>query len=117
MCTPNAEGRHCDQCRVSSLLFGTVVLLDVILCIPPQPGYYDLSSGCQPCDCNLGGSESPVCDQNSPIAQCPCKPNIRFVTCSAPNLGYYFKLLDSIVFEAEEASFPQVQSTLNYVTC
>ncbi len=73
-----------------------------------QAGYFDLSSGCRSCNCNLGGSENSVCDQNSPVAQCPCKPNVDSVRCTTPSSGYFFKQLDSILFEAEDASFPTV---------
>ena len=76
------------------------------LCL--QPGFYDLSMGCLPCDCNLGGSESAVCDQSSPVAQCPCRPNIDSTTCTSPLPGYYFRPLDYILFEAEGATLTEV---------
>ena len=61
-----------------------------------------------PCECNIAGSESLVCDQDSPNGQCPCKPNIDSTRCTAPVPGYYFKFLDDIIFEAEDADFSEV---------
>ena len=73
-----------------------------------QPGFYDITSGCLPCDCNQGGSVSPVCDQSSDNAQCPCIPNVESTTCRLPATGYYSKALDDILFEAEDATLSGV---------
>ena len=79
-----------------------------LLCMHLQPGFYDVSRGCHPCGCNLGGSESTICNQSTVDAQCPCKPNIDSITCTAPLPGYFFRPLDFILFEAEEAELSQV---------
>ena len=76
---------------------------------PLQDGFFDLANGfCRPCACNIAGSESQVCDQDSPVAQCPCRPNIDSSTCTAPLPGFFFRAVDEIRFEAEEAEFSQV---------
>lgn len=77
-----------------------------------QANFFDLSSGCRSCNCNMVGSESSECDQNSPVAQCPCRPKVDSIRCNTPIPGYYFKPLDSILFEAEEAAFSNVCSML-----
>lgn len=108
VCTERAEGQQCDRCKVNRIiiLYMEKFILDCICQF--QPGFYDLSSGCLSCNCNLGGSNSSVCDQNSPEAQCPCKPNIESILCSSPVAGYYFKQLDNLVIEAEESAFEDV---------
>lgn len=73
-----------------------------------QDGFYDISAGCLPCNCNQGGSTSQICDQNSANAQCPCIPNVESTTCRMPAEGYYSKALDEIIFEAEEATLAGV---------
>ena len=73
-----------------------------------QDGFYDISAGCLPCECNQGGSTSQICDQNSANAQCPCISNVESTTCRMPAAGYYSKALDEIIFEAEEATLAGV---------
>ena len=73
-----------------------------------QPGFYDLSAGCLPCQCNLGGSLTPICDQSSNNAQCPCIPNVGSTTCRVPEADFYSKALDDILFEAEETTLTEV---------
>ena len=89
-----------ESCNLLSLL----LLLTLIL----QPGFYDISAGCLPCQCNQGGSLSQICDQSSNNAQCPCIPNVELTTCHRPAAEYYSKTLDDIIFEAEAASSTEV---------
>ena len=94
--------------HVRSQLGFSVAYATKLLCMHLQPGFYDVSRDCLPCGCNLGGSESTICNQSTVDAQCPCKPNIDSITCTAPLLGYFFRPLDFILFEAEEAELSQV---------
>lgn len=73
-----------------------------------QDGFYDISAGCLPCECNQGGSTSQVCDQNSANAQCPCIPDVESTTCRMPVAGYYSRALDDLIFEAEKATLAGV---------
>lgn len=82
-----------------------------------QDGFYDLSAGCRPCECNQGGSTSQTCDQDSPNAQCPCLPNVELTTCRIPAVGYFSKALDEIIFEAEEAILEGVCCKIVIVIC
>ena len=58
--------------------------------------------GCQPCDCNLGGSSSTLCDINS--GQCFCQPGLTGRTCSDIIPGYFFPSIDYLLYEAEYAA-------------
>ena len=80
-----------------------------------QPGFYDITAGCLPCQCNQGGSLSQVCDQSSNDAQCPCIPNVESTTCRVPTAGNFSKALDDIIFEAEEAILAGVNITPNAI--
>lgn len=83
-----------------------------ILLLSLQPGFYDTTSGCRPCECNQGGSVSQICDQTSNNAQCPCIPFVELTTCRMPVDGNFSKALDDIIFEAEEGTLTGV-----YVIC
>ena len=69
-----------------------------------QPGSYDLSSGCIPCQCNVGGSVSQVCERDSSNGQCRCKPNVQGTLCTAPTPGFFFTTLDTFLVEAEDVT-------------
>ena len=71
-----------------------------------------LNSGCsKECQCNEFGSLNVSCD---PImGQCYCKDNIVGLLCSKAADGFYYRVLDDIKFEAEEAELSPV--TLLYV--
>ena len=69
-----------------------------------QDGFFDLASGCDsPCQCNPVGSIGITCHPVS--GQCTCKDNIAGDVCDRPMAGYFYKTLDDIVFEAEDADF------------
>lgn len=58
--------------------------------------------GCQPCDCNPGGSSSILCDMYS--GQCFCQPGLTGRTCSDVIPGYFFPSIDYLLYEAEYAA-------------
>ena len=84
-CKPNVIGSKCNSC---------------------MEGFYMRNSssfdGCQPCDCNPGGSSSILCDMNS--GQCFCQPGLTGRTCSDVIPGYFFPSIDYLLFEAEYAA-------------
>ncbi|GFO06368.1 laminin subunit beta-2, partial [Plakobranchus ocellatus] len=81
-CKRNVQNENCDSC---------------------YPGFYGLSAdnqdGCQPCDCDLGGSYGSNCEQTS--GQCECRPHIGGKHCRKVDPGYFFAHLDYYLFEAE----------------
>ncbi|KAK6176840.1 hypothetical protein SNE40_015066 [Patella caerulea] len=80
-CKRYVSGRNCDVC---------------------DRGFYGLSAkayGCDPCDCDIGGSLSETCDQGS--GQCQCRPNIIGRRCDQPLPGYYYAGLDYYLYEGE----------------
>ena len=62
---------------------------------------------CHPCQCDLAGSLSPVCDGLT--SQCPCKDGVTGLRCDTLLPGRYVKALDAIIFEAEEATLSTVR--------
>ena len=58
----------------------------------------------------MAASTSPVCDKDSPDGQCPCLPNVDTPTCTIPLPGYYFRYLDHLLFEAEDAEISEVKT-------
>ncbi|ESO91420.1 hypothetical protein LOTGIDRAFT_209765 [Lottia gigantea] len=102
-CTCNAIGTigdfGCDQvtglCRCKRYVTGRN-------CDACYPGFFGLSAkdyGCDPCDCDIGGSLSETCDQAS--GQCQCRPNIVGRQCDQPFPGYYYAGLDYYLYEGE----------------
>ena len=81
-CKPNVIGIKCDQCA---------------------DGYYlpNSATDCSPCNCNLGGSLSYICNQAT--GQCPCRAGVTGKTCSQTLSGYYFPFIDHKLFEAENS--------------
>ena len=81
-CKPNAVGIKCDQCA---------------------DGYYlaDSAIDCSPCNCNLGGSLSRICDRVT--GQCPCRAGVTGKTCEQTLPGYYYPFIDHKLFEAEDS--------------
>lgn len=82
-CKRYVTGQKCDQCH---------------------QGYYGLSdmiTGCTPCDCDLGGATSDIC--NMTTGQCSCKSNIIGKQCTEPRSEYFFARLDYLIYEAELA--------------
>uniref|UniRef100_A0A915JLN1 Laminin EGF-like domain-containing protein n=1 Tax=Romanomermis culicivorax TaxID=13658 RepID=A0A915JLN1_ROMCU len=86
-CKAHVSGRNCTTCR---------------------PGYYNLDPsnpfGCQPCNCDIGGSYSSICDGRT--GQCRCKPRINNRNCSEPVEMHYFPSLTHMQYEAEDGRTP-----------
>lgn len=83
LCKRYVTGERCDTC---------------------YHGFYglsDIDTGCTPCDCDVGGSISEACDQTT--GACTCKPNIIGKQCNEPRPGYYYAMLDYLLYEAELA--------------
>ena len=83
---------------------------------PQQSGYYmtlmqtsPSNVMCLPCQCNMEGSLSAVCDSRT--SQCPCKSGVTGLRCNTLLTGYYVKALDAILFEAEEATLSRVSGS------
>lgn len=87
--------------RGGSVLMNSLVMS---VCLSLQPEYYGLSDsadGCTPCDCNLGGSFSNRCDQQTGL--CECRPNMIGRKCDQPAPGYFVVDLDFMRYEGEFA--------------
>lgn len=84
-CKPNVTGSKCDQCKEGFYMPD-----------PSSPG------GCQPCNCNPGGSLSIRCDMYS--GQCACLPGLTGQICSVIIPGYFYPTIDHLIFEAEYAA-------------
>ena len=84
-CKPNIAGDRCDRCVPGFFL--------------PDPSS---DEGCRPCNCNLGGSTNAQCDQLSGI--CVCREGVQGATCSEVQDNYFFRGIDYLILEAEDAS-------------
>lgn len=69
-----------------------------------KPGYWNLSGilqGCEPCECDVGGSYERNCEQLT--GQCRCRTSITGRRCDQVVDGNYFPLPDHLKYESEEA--------------
>ncbi|XP_053098465.1 laminin subunit alpha-3 isoform X2 [Hemicordylus capensis] len=86
-CKPNVCGDACDTC---------------------EDGYYGLKDrnyfGCQGCQCDVGGSVSPVCNYLS--GACQCRRHIVGKSCNEPEGNYYFPDLHHMKYEIEDGTTP-----------
>nr|XP_056710908.1 laminin subunit alpha-3 [Euleptes europaea] len=86
-CKPNVCGDSCDTC---------------------EDGYYGLEGwnyfGCQGCQCDVGGSVSHVCSDQS--GACQCRRHIVGKSCNEPEKNYYFPDLHHLKFEIEDGTTP-----------
>ena len=82
-CKPNVVGERCDQCL---------------------PGFYqpdpESEAGCQPCNCDLGGSTNTQCDPDS--GTCLCRQGIEGRSCSEVRDDYFIRHIDYLRLEAED---------------
>ncbi|XP_032822334.2 laminin subunit beta-2-like isoform X1 [Petromyzon marinus] len=89
ICKRYVGGRNCERCLA---------------------GYWGLSEsagGCQPCDCDFGGSVDETCSAED--GQCQCRPHMLGRRCEEVQPGYYCMPLDLYTSEAEDATFLPVQ--------
>lgn len=63
--------------------------------------------GCQPCNCDVGGSFGPGCNQNT--GQCRCRPRIEGIRCDRPIQDHYHPTLWQHQYEAESGRTPDGQ--------
>nr|XP_033789765.1 laminin subunit alpha-3 [Geotrypetes seraphini] len=86
-CKPNVCGESCATCN---------------------DGYFALEGrnyfGCQGCQCDVGGSLSPVCGE--PSGSCHCRKHIVGRTCNRPEKNYYFPDLHHMKLEIEDGTTP-----------
>lgn len=82
-CKRYVTGRNCDQCLLQYW------------------GLSDKKDGCQPCDCDPGGSFNNICDVVT--GECACRENMTGRTCDVPIQQYFFASLDFLLYEAEAA--------------
>lgn len=59
------------------------------------------SKGCEPCECDVGGSYERNCEQLT--GQCRCRTSITGRRCDQVVDGNYFPLPDHLKYESEEA--------------
>ncbi|KAH7701646.1 laminin alpha [Aphelenchoides avenae] len=86
-CKRHVGGRKCDECA---------------------PGFYQMEGhnelGCQPCNCDAGGSIGTGCNQHT--GQCHCRPRIEGLKCDKPIKDHFFPTLWQHRYEAEEGRLP-----------
>lgn len=82
-CKRFVTGRDCNQC------------------LPQHYGLSEHPDGCQPCDCDLGGSLDNDCDVLS--GMCKCRPHVTGRRCDQAEEGYYVASLNYLTYEAELA--------------
>lgn len=82
VCKPFVDGKRCNKCT---------------------PGTFNIQEhnafGCQPCNCDMGGSLDGSCDENG---QCRCKPRVQGKKCDSPISTHYYPNLHHLKFELEE---------------
>lgn len=84
-CKKFVGGRRCDECVDGTFdLFGTSLY------------------GCKQCDCDIGGSISPICNKQS--GECRCHPRITSRDCTRPLQLHYYPTLYQLKHEYEDGS-------------
>lgn len=84
-CKQNVQGRKCEECTDGTFdLFGSSLY------------------GCKPCDCDIGGSASPVCHKET--GECRCHPRITGRDCTRPLQLHYYPTLYQFKFEYEDGT-------------
>ncbi|KAK3546887.1 hypothetical protein QTP86_003815 [Hemibagrus guttatus] len=75
-------------------------------CAVCKDGYFNLDSnnyfGCQGCQCDIGGSVIPSCEERN--GRCRCRPNVEGPKCNHPRPDHYFPDLHHLKFEVEEGT-------------
>lgn len=86
-----------------------VIGRDCNQCFPEYFGLSERRDGCQPCECDPGGSYDNFCDVIT--GQCRCREYMTGRTCSQPKQQYFIPHLDFLLYEAELAR----ASAVNYI--
>lgn len=82
-CKKFVGGRRCEECIDGTFdLFGTSLY------------------GCKQCDCDIGGSASPICNKQS--GECRCHPRITSRDCTRPLQLHYYPTLYQLKYEYED---------------
>ncbi|KAM9445291.1 laminin subunit alpha-5 isoform 1-T1 [Clarias gariepinus] len=75
-------------------------------CTVCKDGYFHLDRnnyfGCQGCQCDIGGSALPSCEERK--GRCRCRPNVEGPKCNHPRPDHYFPDLHHLKFEVEEGT-------------
>ncbi|TRY84024.1 hypothetical protein DNTS_013565, partial [Danionella cerebrum] len=75
-------------------------------CSACKEGYFNLQKnnyfGCHGCQCDIGGSVGPPCDERH--GRCRCRPNVEGPKCNQPRPDHYFPDLHHMKFEVEEGT-------------
>lgn len=87
VCKPSVVARGCTECAD-----GTYNLRE------------DNLFGCVDCECDIGGSISPVCDKTT--GQCLCHSRVMGRTCKQPLQAHYFPTLYQYQYEVEDGRSP-----------
>lgn len=82
-CKRYVTGRDCNQC------------------LPEFWGLSEKKDGCQPCDCDPGGSFDNYCDVLN--GQCKCREHMTGRQCNEPIQHHFVASLDFLLYEAELA--------------
>nr|XP_022901153.1 laminin subunit beta-1 isoform X1 [Onthophagus taurus]XP_022901154.1 laminin subunit beta-1 isoform X1 [Onthophagus taurus] len=70
-------------------------------CLPEFWGLSEKQDGCEPCDCDPGGSLDNNCDLFT--GQCKCRGDMSGRTCNIPKQLHFTASLDFLLYEAELA--------------
>ncbi|KJH49213.1 laminin EGF-like protein [Dictyocaulus viviparus] len=87
-CKRLVTGENCDQC------------------LPEHYGLSENVDGCQPCDCDIGGSINNVCDFVT--GQCVCREGFSGRRCDTAESSFYCADIDHFTYEAENAILTNV---------
>lgn len=86
--------QYSGECECKRLVTGK----DCNQCMPETYGLSASPDGCEPCDCNAGGSVDNHCDVLT--GQCQCRPNMQGKRCNEPKQHHFVPSLHNI-YEAE----------------
>nr|XP_024218763.1 laminin subunit beta-1 isoform X2 [Halyomorpha halys] len=107
-CTCFSAGSYnsstCDSVTGECFCKKNVIGKDCNQCLNEHWGLSEDTDGCQPCNCDIGGSYDTNCDVIT--GQCKCLPHLTGKTCDKPEQSYFVPHLD-LVFEAEDGDCGQ----------
>ncbi|ERL94756.1 hypothetical protein D910_12030, partial [Dendroctonus ponderosae] len=89
---------HTGECTCKRYVTGR----NCVQCLPQYWGLSDKQDGCQPCDCDLGGSYDNFCDVIT--GQCRCRDYMSGRKCDTTKQQYFIASLDFLLYEAEASN-------------